>query len=168
VFLRQEDELTKKAQKSALPFAKAKADGRDPQTGRFLPGNGERLIHGLRSARAMAALLPGQEAQLRVLREQVNELMTDLGGAAHLGVVKREMAVRFCELRVVGTTLAESLVREGVLSAKGRQRAALTAYLSVIDRLTRLAAVLGMERTAKRVPSLDDFLAQSRKDGDPA
>ena len=163
--------LTKKSTKVLRPTAQpgacrrcgtpspADAD-RCPHCRSFLPGNVASLTHGLRSDRARNALLPGQEDQLAVLGELTNELLSDLGGSEAVGVVKRNLAMRFVQLTVIADTLADNLVRNGILTPKGKQRAALTVYLLVVDRLARLATPLGLERHVKRVPSIQDFLAQ--------
>jgi hypothetical protein len=75
------------------------------------------------------------------------------------GLVKRTLATRFLEQAVIADTLAANLAQQGILTAKGRQRAALSAYLSVSASLSRLAAQLGLERQAKRVPTASDLLA---------
>lgn len=129
-----------------------------PHCGGWLRSNTGRLIHGLRSRRAHQALLPGQELQLALIAERRAELLRDMGGEDALPLTKRDVVTRFIELQTVADTLAGNLAASGVLSTKGRQRAALTAYLSVVDRLTKLAALLGLERKVKAVPSLDDFL----------
>lgn len=149
--------------KSASPNAESGANGRGPD-GRFLPGNSAALVHGLRSERARNALLPGQEERLAVLAERRSALQEDLGGAAALGVIKQDMAQRFIELEVIADTLAADLVRHGVITAKGKQRAAVTTYLAVVDRLNKLAQTLGLERREKQIPTLDAYLA-SRDNG---
>ena len=128
------------------------------ERGRYAPGNTAQLRHGLRSARARQALLPGQEVQLAALSELRAELYADLGGIDALGVVKKDAARRFLELTVVADTLVTNLLHDGIISPKGRQRAALSAYLSVVDRLTKLSTLLGLERKTKRVETIDDFL----------
>ena len=56
--------------------------------------------------------------------------------------------------------LGENLMAEGALTAKGRRRAATSAYLAVLDRFLRLAQVVGLERRQKRVPSLSEVMAE--------
>jgi hypothetical protein len=46
-----------------------------------------------------------------------------------------------------------------VTSAKGRPRAAVSLYLSVLDRITRLATAIGLERQGKPAQTLDAVLA---------
>ena len=52
----------------------------------------------------------------------------------------------------------------GPITTKGRQRALYTAYLGALDRETKLAQVLGLERKAK--PGIAaDILAQHEEPG---
>jgi hypothetical protein len=67
----------------------------------------------------------------------------------------------------VGEYLAENLMKQGPLTSKGRQRAALTAYLSVVDRTQRIAASLGLSRREKAVPNIADYLARRTAGGRP-
>ena len=71
---------------------------------------------------------------------------------------KRELGKRFLQLSVLADHLGDRLVTEGPLTNKGSQRAALGAYLGVVDRLHRLALALGLERRVKQVPSLSDVM----------
>jgi len=152
--------LSKSRDKSRSPFRQIRS--REPQrnASSFGRGNTAALKHGRYSVRARQALLPGQEERLAALTEDRKQLLEDLGGEAHISATKRDVAKRFCELQVIADTIVSNLVREGVLSTKGRQRAALSAYLNVVDRLNKLAAQLGLERKAKAVPSIEDFLKE--------
>jgi hypothetical protein len=128
--------------------------------GHALRGNQRTVTHGLRSARAQEALMPGQEALRAVLAEHRSELLADLGGDDAVGVVLRDAVDRYLRLSVLASTLEARIEREGVLTAKGRTRASVTLYLSVVDRLMKLSQQLGFERRAKQAPSLAEFLAQ--------
>ena len=44
----------------------------------------------------------------------------------------------------------------GVLTAKGRNRAALSAYVLTLDRLHKLMTVLGLERRSRSLPTTVD------------
>jgi hypothetical protein len=70
---------------------------------------------------------------------------------------------RFLQTSVVADFLGSNIVKHGVLTTKGKTRAAVTTYLQVVDRLTRLALALGLERQAKQVPSIEDFLRQRQQ-----
>jgi hypothetical protein len=126
-----------------------------PADGRFQKGNTFSLKHGGFSEQVKRALLPEQAAILESLAEKRAEIERDLGGAETLSVLTRDLANRYLELCVVADYLGGKLVTEGPLTPKGNQRAALTAYLGVIDRLQRLALTLGLERRQKPVNPLD-------------
>jgi hypothetical protein len=155
---RRNGRLGKVQSKARSPSPEVQPRAPQPNAGQFVKGNTAALKHGQYSTRARQALLPGQEAQLAALTEDRQQLLEDLGGEATVAVTKRDVVRRFCELQVIADTHVSNLVREGVLTGKGRQRAALSAYLNVVDRLNKLAAQLGLERIAKPVPSIDEFL----------
>jgi hypothetical protein len=96
-------------------------------------------------------MLPGQEHLRAELKTRYEELLADQGDAAFL---RRDGIKRAAQLTIIADTLAEDLVRRGLITPKGQQRAALNAYLSVIDRLTRLSATLGLDRRTKPVTDL--------------
>jgi hypothetical protein len=144
---------------SPQPAARAPRPGHEAGSGRFTTGNREALKHGGFSEAVRRALLPEQAEALSALAEKRAELERDLGGADALSVVARDLATRYLELCVVADYLGGKLVTEGPLTAKGSQRAALTAYLGVVDRLQRLALALGLERRAQRLPSLHEVMS---------
>ena len=113
------------------------------------PGNVGALVHGLRSPRAQQALLPGQEGLRGVLAEQRRELLDDLGGEQAASAVTRDTVDRYLRLGVLASTLEDRIEREGMVTGKGRTRAAVTLYLSIVDRMTRLAQQLGFDRRPK-------------------
>ena len=130
--------------------------------GTFAPGNAHALRHGLYSRQMREALLPEQAEARAALAEQRKAIEDDLGGADALSALTRDLVGRYVELRLVCEFLAHQLATVGPLTGKGRQRAALTAYLAVVDRLNRLAVSLGLERKAKRVPTLAEVLDGDR------
>ena len=66
------------------------------------------------------------------------------------------MADAFAEVSLVRRSLFRRLSEQGgVLTGKGRVRAALGAYLTVLDREHRLASLLGLERRQRPVDPLD-------------
>lgn len=131
--------------------------------GHPLKDNTLSLIHGARSRRVMHAGLPEQAELRALLQEKEAGLVADLGGAANVGVAKRELTTRFVETSAILSFLGGNILKFGVLTTKGRQRAAVATYLQVLDRITRLALALGLERQAKQVPSIEDFLRQRQQ-----
>jgi hypothetical protein len=151
---------SKAARSSPSPNDKRAARPADRDgSGRFVPGNSARLVHGLRSQRALNGELGGPELKAEA-NARLRELTADQGDA---GFLRRDLVKRTTQLTIIADTLADELVRNGIITPKGSQRAALTAYLSVIDRLTRLSATLGLERRTKQVPTVEDFLRQRQQ-----
>jgi hypothetical protein len=50
--------------------------------------------------------------------------------------------------------LESNLRAQGILTSKGRQRAAWSAYLQTVDRLVRLADKLGLQRGQKQIDAV--------------
>lgn len=146
---------------SAAPFPETPASGpvcgqcgRVHPGGRFLAGcPGPRLRHGLTSALTRSGATTATEDAVEGAKA---DLLAELGD---LGVVKRNLGESFVELSAVRRYLGSRLAREGPLTTKGRQRALLSAYLGTVDRLVRLASVLGIE---KRRPDVDPLEAVRR------
>jgi hypothetical protein len=135
------------------PFAEIPASGRDSR-GRFLAGHpGPALRHGMRSRLVATGALASPDL-LAELAAQRAELEADQGGADGLSVTRRNLIPRYVELNAILDHLAERLLTEGPITAKGRTRAALSAYLAALDRQVRLAQLLGLERRARGVESM--------------
>lgn len=133
-------------------------DGWRCSCGAVLGGNTAAMRHGMRSAQARAGLLPEQAEALAALAAKRAEVEQDLGGTEQLSGLARDQVQRYLELSLVADYLGTKLAQEGPLSGKGRTRACLSAYLSVVDRLLRIASTLGLERRAKRVPRPEDWI----------
>ena len=161
----QQRKLRSKSRLKVRPIHEVEPPATKRNAGQFKAGNTAALTHGLYSQRARLALLPGQESQLAAIAEDRMELFNDLGGIEHAGLLKRKAANKTLELETIADTLIANLIREGVLTAKGKSRAALSAYLSVVDRLMRLYSMLGLERRAKQVPSIEDFIKSRTTEG---
>jgi hypothetical protein len=136
----------------AEPFGEPEASGRKTD-GTFARGNVAALRHGARSEQVKAAALPEQIEVRAALAARRQEIEADLGGP--ISRLSADMVGRYIELSVVADYLGGRLVAEGPLTTKGHQRAALTAYLGVVDRLHRVATTLGLERRQKPVNPLD-------------
>lgn len=142
----------------ATPNGETLTPGRDERTGRFGPGNTAALKHGGRSRQVQEGLLPEQADVVAALRERQNEIENDLGGSDKLSALARDLVGRYLQLDLHASFLATLLQRAGALTGKGRTRAALSAWLSIIDRQERIAARLGIERRAKPVEGVQDYL----------
>jgi hypothetical protein len=127
--------------------------------GALLPGNLRSLRHGGRSSRVPVGLMPQQADALAALAERRAELLVDLGGADQLSVVMRDLVQRYLELAMTADYLAANLQQLGPLTGKGRTRAALSAWLAVVDRQQKTAQLLGLERRAKPTMGLQAAIA---------
>ncbi len=117
--------------------------------GRFVGGvPGPKLTTGFKSALVKSGAVQGREADVAAMRRQLRE---ELDAA---GVVKSALADTFVEVDSIRCYLAERVEHEGPLTGKGRTRAVLSCYLSVVDRLVKLATLLGLDRRMKQIDPL--------------
>lgn len=142
----------------AVPPVPEPAPEHDPVNGRFLAGNTRSIGAGLYSHRFQDALIPGQEALRAAIAEKRIEWITDLGGDPSFA--QQDLVRRGLRLHVILDTLEENMEREGVMTTKGHTRAAVTLYLSVLDRLMKIYQQLGLERKQKRIESFAAAIAQ--------
>ena len=130
------------------------AGGRRPD-GTFAPGNQRAWKHGAYSQQTQHALVEHPEAAA-ALRAHRHEIETDLGNDASR--LKRDLVRRYVETAALADHLGRHLTTRGVLTAKGGARAALSAYLRVLDRQHRLALALGLDRQARPAEDVDHYL----------
>lgn len=114
------------------------------------PGNANAMKSGARSARPEA---------VAALNARVDEILNDLGGPDALSALARGQAERHARLEMVDEYLWSNLQQHGPLTGKGRTRAALTAWLAVVDRLQKSATALGLERRTKPINPIDAIRA---------
>jgi len=114
------------------------------------------LKHGIHSRR-----LQEDAAPWRV--EQIAGISADLG--EDVSTLKAHAIEQAGHVLVLLRFLGENLAANGPLTGKGRQRAAMTAYLQVLDRYMRLVALLGLERRSKDVSrmSIADYLEHQKQ-----
>ena len=141
------------------PVASVPASGRDPN-GRFAAGNVAAMVHGGRSRQVRTAALPIQADVRATLASKRAAIASDLGGEGNLTQLQQDLINRYVETDAVADYLAGTLVTAGALTPRGRSRAALTAYLQVLDRQHRLAVALGLERRAKAVATPHEYWQQ--------
>jgi hypothetical protein len=137
---------------------------REPN-GHFAKGNTLRMTHGLRCDRAAEAQLPGQEQLAALLPARRAAILAELGGLDT--AIARDEVDRYLRLVVLGETIWNDLAQKGVLTAKGKRRAALNAFLAISDRIDRLTNKLGIERKAKAA-GFAERLACAMKDRETA
>lgn len=148
------------------PFGQTPTPGRN-RDGTFAADNTASLTHGGRSRQVQRAQLPGQSEQRRQLADKRAAIVADLGGVDALSRLQLDLVDRYLELDTVASWLGGNLIGQRPLTAKGRTRAALSAYLSVVDRLQRVSAALGLARRQKSV-SLDHYLTDTYPESAPS
>ena len=126
--------------------------------GRFLKGNVAAFQHGGFSRQVLDGLTQGDEAS-EALAQHRQEIEADAG--ANASRIKHDLIARYVEIVALGNFLAHDLVARGALTARGRSRAALSAYLTVLDRQHRLAVSIGLERRERPVSLLDELAGES-------
>ncbi len=133
-----------------VPSEERRDVGRDA-VGRFSRGNTAALTHGLRSRQARDGLLLPPGAPLPA--ERAAAVLADLGDVSTItgGLVRR-----YVHLELLAEWLEGNLLAQGALTTKGHRRAAVDAYLGVVDRLARLGSTLGLARKPKSLGTLAD------------
>lgn len=163
----QSEPQSEPAMELVRPNEESPTAGRD-RHGRFQPGNGvgqrfgegntARQTHGGRSRAMQAGLLPGQQAVAGLIQEQAAAIVADLGGEAQVSVTKAGLIRDWVRLGLYAAGLEQHL-EGGLLSSKGRCRAAATLWLQVIDRRHRVAGQIGLSRVPKSVDTIDSVIA---------
>lgn len=125
--------------------------------GHAMRGNQLHHVHGMYSFRDR-----GDRAVPTDLRTSADDMLAgivaDKGGAEAMTTLKREYAQQVRTLRVMLDLIGNYLVRNGLTTPRGRIRSAVNKYLEVFDRFDKAAMRLGLEREARQVPSLADYL----------
>ncbi len=123
---------------------------RDAGTGRFITGN---VAGGTTLARSEHFW----DAVGAAKRELADQVLADLGaddGAAAETLVG--IADAYAEARLLRHAMFLRLVElGGPVTTKGKARALFSSYLQALDRETRLAQALGLERKARAVTLAD-------------
>ena len=135
---------------SDAPFSESQNSGtgdRD-ERGRWQAGNRGAFKHGLQSKEVLRNLTQTPDAHERLAAHRC-EIVKDLG--ANVSRIKADLVGRYVEIDALCNFLADDLATRGALTVRGRTRAVLSAYLSLVDRQRRLATALGLERRQKTV-----------------
>jgi hypothetical protein len=83
------------------------------------------------------------------------ELIQHLGGDP--SIIQSDLARDYARVAVLIETAAANIEVHGVLSVKGRTRAAVTMLLQLLERRQRWATMLELERRAKPVASVTEI-----------
>ncbi len=92
----------------------------------------------------------------QAVRKSFNQAVDDLGGESNLSHARIVLIERFC----FGECLAQNL--EAAIIAKPQERL-VARWLSVTKALAALAVRIGLERSAKSVINLQDYVKKSKK-----
>jgi hypothetical protein len=98
-----------------------------------------------RSRLVASGTFPDADAAV-VLKERVDAILRDLGGPEDVSTVRSRLSTRFVELDAIADYLIANILRDGITTTKGRTRAAVSAFLHVVDRQLAIAKALGLER----------------------
>jgi len=122
---------------------------------------------GDRSVQLQTALAPVREA---IYRATCTDLGVSPDGAERPTEALRITARNLATLDVLAETFWTWIEARGVLTAKGKTRSAVTTLLSIIDRQTKLAAVIGLQRKARDVGSMSlaQYLEHEQQQRQPA
>jgi len=77
-----------------------------------------------------------------------------MGGAAEMSASALALAGELARLQIVAAALGDNVLKHGPLTGRGRARAAVNLWLSVVAQQERLAARLGLQRHSRRVEDL--------------
>jgi hypothetical protein len=119
------------------------------------PGNTLSLRHGLRSSRLLEA--PDVAAWHQ---DETAAITADRGGVAELSTLQRAYVRESARLEVILAALGDDLLHAGVLTGKGKMRAATSTYLQVLDRFVKVTQALGVQRVPAHVPTFAEIAAQ--------
>lgn len=145
------------AAREGAPLGDLPASGRDTR-GRFTPGNLAAMTHGGRSMQVAAGVLPSQADAMAVLGEREAAILADLGGVDVISTIKRGAVTRHCRWELIEDYCWRDIATKGISTTKGHTRATVSLLLQVQDRLHRSAQLLGLDRQARPVPSVNDLL----------
>jgi hypothetical protein len=117
------------------------------ERGRFLAGApGPRLKTGTR-----ALTLLDVPALAAAHAEKAAAIAADLG--VELSTLQQAAVREAARLALIVDSLGDDLLRHGVVTAKGKNRAALSAYVLVLREFDKLMSRLGIERRSRQAPT---------------
>jgi hypothetical protein len=107
-------------------------------------------LKGNQAARKHGTFARHQPLDVIMNSDQLLEgLVADKGGADAMSTLARSLAAKLRDTDILLALNKRTIIHEGVDTAPGRK--AHDRYLAALDRFLRIAALLGLEREAKRV-----------------
>jgi len=106
------------------------------------------------------AKLDGRSRAAQILRQSFDEITSDLGGAAGLSHVQLTLIERFCFLEFI---LRMKELKMAEASNNGQKDKNFGSWVQSLNALVGLAKVVGLERRAKQVTNLCDYVISKKK-----
>ena len=132
------------------------SSGRDPSTGKFLPGNEIARKHGLHSSALTDALRDEREAFLTAS-------ISDDGGEGEVTTRRRALLDYRARLHVQIVALSDALEKFGMFDRRGRLRSGWLQRLeALIGRGQAIDATLGLGRRERHVPTAHELIRGDR------
>lgn len=127
--------------------------------GHFITGNTARRLHGVRAFETTGRLPDVLRQTVEEFREAV---LSDRGGSAELSTLEAAYVRRLSEAETVARLLAADLAARGLFTPKGRVRNTFQRWSEAIALWDRLAQRVGVDRRARALPTLRDYLTQAQ------
>jgi len=131
--------------------------------GHFIRGNSARRLHGVRGFETTGRVPDVLRQTVEEFRESV---MTDRGGSSELSTLEAAYVRRLSEAETVARLLAHDLAARGLFTPRGRVRNTFQRWTEAVSLWDRLAQRVGVDRRARQVPSLQDYLRQAQTTGE--
>jgi hypothetical protein len=128
---------------------------------RFREHNEASLKHGLRRFEARGAIPSDLKVSLEEFRAEV---ICDLGGADELTGITKGYVRGLVDLDACRRLLQADIMKNGLITPKGRVRGIYTKLLETMDRWDRYAQRLGVERKAKPITFAESIRARGIHD----
>lgn len=133
------------------------------RNGHFVRHNSARRLHGVRAFETTGRLPDVLRQTVEEFREAV---LSDRGGSAELSTLEAAYVRRLSEAETVARLLAADLASRGLFTPKGRVRNTFQRWTEAVSLWDRLAQRVGVDRRARTVPSLRDYLHQAQATGE--
>lgn len=133
-------------------LADVRESGRGPD-GQFQQGNLAALRHGFYSEQ-LADVPPVAVA----LAEVEAAIVSDCGGPDALSQLERAHVREAARLELLTAHAGDRLIAYGLTTSKGRARALVAVYVSLLDRQMKIGAALGLKRRSRPVPSISEWM----------
>jgi hypothetical protein len=121
---------------------------------RFLSGNQAAVTTGLRSRQRAIEVRAEAEALMA-------GIIADRGGEADLSTLQRALIQQLGSLAVMLRLLVDDIAENDLLSPGRAPRRVYEAYLAGLATFDRLAQRIGLQRTARSVNSIADFMERA-------